>query len=268
MALSWEQIFPFLGAIAAALEQVRDLFFWIHSIAHWIFLALAIVLIAGYELQVRPKPKFVKYRFKWNARMVALYALISAVGVVIYAFGNSIWLIPGLMGIAFFSFYLLWVFPVVFGWPGIWAAATMEVLTGILQGWISIPVVTCAFAYDFFLGWFSWKTIGNDPSFSTKRSWLLFLLSYYPVYAFFETFGWGAQFVWWGMMPLAGMFMTRSAFNIIWYWIFSIMYPPVTAIIYRLAVRYRLYWKMVEPQPYVRSEGVSVPPPQTPGITK
>lgn len=246
------EVFPWVPAIAAALETIRDPLFYLHTAAFIIFLALAIILILGYEPQIFPKPKFVRYHYKWNARMVALYALSTAVGTVIYGFGGMFWIMPGILSVSFFTWYMLWVLPVLFGWPGIWAAASFEILAAVIFGWLNIPLVFCAFAYDFFLGWFAWKTMGRDPSFRTVKSWLLFIGSYELFFAFFNTFGWGAQYVWWGLIPLPVMFMTRSAFNVIFYYVFSLMYPPLTIILYTLAKRYRLFWKDIDPQPYTR----------------
>jgi len=250
--VSWEELFPWLPWLYKSMETVRDPMFYLHTVACFILLALAVVLIAGREIQIFPKPKVVRFHFKWTARMVALYALGTAIGTVIYGFGGMFWIMPGIMSVAFFTWYMLWVLPVLFGWPGIWAAATMEILAAVIFGWVNVPLLYLAFAYDFFLGWWAWKTVGRDPSFRTVKSWLLFLGSY-SVYAFFQSFGWGAQYVWWGIIPLPVMFMTRSAFNIIWYYFFIWIYPPLTAVLYTLATRYRLFWKQIEPQPYTRA---------------
>jgi len=248
--VTFKELFPWIDWLAAQFEAVSGPFYYFFVALTFVFLVLAGMLVAGYEIQVFPRPKIVKFRYKWTTRGVATFALLTALTTIASAFGGLIYVIPGVMAVNIFYYAFMFVFPVVFGWPGIWSAPAGEILGVAIRGVLRPVHLVCGFAYDFYLGWWAWKTLGRDTSLRTAKSWIL-LIGVYVLYAFLQSFSWSPWFIIFGVIPMA-MYMARSAFNIVWYYFFIWLYPPLLAATHALATRYRLHWKLIEPQPYSR----------------
>ena len=249
VGITWKELFPWLPVLVAALNKVAVPFFYIWSFFGIIFQVGAIILIfLRREIRLFPKPGLPRYRYRWSAKTVALCGLLTAITIVFNYIGGWITVIPGIMSFGVFYYAMMYVFPIIFGWPGIWSAPLGEILGGVLKGGMHIGWFYCAWAYDFFLGWVAWKLVGGDTSLRTLKSWAK-CMGVYLLYAFLQSFGWGVVYIWIGLMPLS-MLMPRSGFNIVWYFFFIWLYPPLIFIFHELAVRYRLHWKLIEPQPY------------------
>lgn len=250
--ITFEELFPWVVWLADFFEGMRYPIWVFHTVAGFVLCIPFIMIILGYEPQLFPRPKLVRWRYKWTSRSVALFGMLTAALVIVYYFGGFFPIIPGVMSFFVLAWIFEWMLPVIFGWPGIWAAIAGELIGELLTGWFVPIFIVNYIAHLGFLGWLGWKTFGRDTSFKTARSWGWWVLGY-GIYVFFNIFGWGAQLVLAGVLPLEKIFIYRSMVNIANYVFPNIpIQIALIIVVERLARRRRLHWQTMSPQPYSR----------------
>jgi hypothetical protein len=250
-----EDVFPWIKWLADSLEAFAYPIYIFHVAAVFIFAVLFIPLLFGIEYQLFPRPKLVRFKYKWGSRQVALFGILTALYLVAYIFGGFFPVIPGIISLFILAWIFGFMFPAIFGWPGIYAVIAGELLGELVMGWFYPAFIPNLLADYGFLGWIAWKTSGRDTSLTTAKSWGWWILGYIVIFAFFNMFDWGAMLVLFGIMPLKRMYIFRSMVNFANYYFPNIViHIPLMAVVHRLAWRYKLHWQRMEPNPYTRIE--------------
>lgn len=123
----------------------------------------AILFVAGVDIRLKPKLTLVRRKFELNLRTVLIIFFTTFmvwIFRIVYSFVISFLWGPGTAGTDIFTWIMYFIFPVVFGVPGILGVFLGSVLISLSLGILgilgSIANLVC--------GWVFWKTYGQDTS--------------------------------------------------------------------------------------------------------
>jgi len=204
----------------------------------------ATLFVAGADIRLKPELTLVKRKFELNIR-TALIIFFTTFTVwifrIAYSFMISFLWGPGTAGIDTLTWIMYFIFPVVFGVPGIWGIFLGSILINLSLG---LPGILGSIA-NLTCGWIFWRTYGQDTSLKTKRSWCNFLFSVFIVYFLWYNLHWSTTVILSGIMP-KGFYADLILSNIFQMVPWILFYPAVVYMLENMAKKHELHWTNFE----------------------